>query len=643
MSWLEVSERCKVVELVIFSAGKHGLFLLIGLAEGSSEKGINVLMRNLFVALVCALCGCSEAVVAGDSEGGKSGAGGPPPQNLSFCDVPLFSAFRDRQLEFKTGWAGVSGVCADAILRDYIAENPSFAQWRSLDLENFPNPLFGPPCSTRVLGVAPFFRTVMTGPGPLSVYSEQRRRCDPESGMLTFCGRRYLIGTELRYDLFAEGTQGQQCSPRYGVSPGGSDCGPLWRSHSQVSFRKKQTSAAVWGLRLPGDLNPSLAVVGSVFFDTFPAGAVFDMQATIVFVPDRDENPLTIDDPVVVYDAVRTIAATSTTRYGLGVALPLNSIQGATVFSGDGELLGRAGEFVVDVRSHFHSPTSEYEVRSHGGVHVWLAEDPSVFGIPSLKASSPATGLVHDKECGTMNSGSTHFVQGIGCANDTVQDALRVLVEFSDPERAPGLSVGPSSVTLSGAASWVFSRDSERWIYRKDLPFRVPAESPSEADVVWFEAGGSICQDIALPPAPCFPQDSDSTTFRYAYVLDVYSPQALPSGPLRVRFVPNQYFFEPMATAPWESYEFGIRYPVSPADIADTDGNPVFGGDGVVDNGDFQLFFIAFFLPESDPLRLRADIANTDGQWNQWDLCGAASDGVVDNGDFQLFFESYLP
>ncbi len=70
----------------------------------------------------------------------------------------------------------------------------------------------------------------------------------------------------------------------------------------------------------------------------------------------------------------------------------------------------------------------------------------------------------------------------------------------------------------------------------------------------------------------------------------------------------------------------------SPADIADTDGNP--GGDNAIDNGDFTLFFGAFFADTSDPLRANADIADTDGN--------PGGDGAVDNGDFTLFFGAFF-
>jgi hypothetical protein len=70
----------------------------------------------------------------------------------------------------------------------------------------------------------------------------------------------------------------------------------------------------------------------------------------------------------------------------------------------------------------------------------------------------------------------------------------------------------------------------------------------------------------------------------------------------------------------------------SPADIANTDGDPA--PDGVIDNGDFTLFFAAFFLDPSDPNNLLADIANTDGD--------PGADGTVDNGDFTLFFSAFF-
>ncbi len=70
----------------------------------------------------------------------------------------------------------------------------------------------------------------------------------------------------------------------------------------------------------------------------------------------------------------------------------------------------------------------------------------------------------------------------------------------------------------------------------------------------------------------------------------------------------------------------------SPADVADTDGQQ--GGDGTIDNGDFTLFFTAFFAPLGDPQRALADIADTDA------VPGA--DGNVDNGDFTLFFDAFF-
>ncbi len=70
----------------------------------------------------------------------------------------------------------------------------------------------------------------------------------------------------------------------------------------------------------------------------------------------------------------------------------------------------------------------------------------------------------------------------------------------------------------------------------------------------------------------------------------------------------------------------------SPADIANTDGEP--GADNTIDNGDFGLFFSAFFLPGTDLARLVADIANTDGE--------PGPDNTIDNGDFGLFFATFF-
>ncbi len=81
----------------------------------------------------------------------------------------------------------------------------------------------------------------------------------------------------------------------------------------------------------------------------------------------------------------------------------------------------------------------------------------------------------------------------------------------------------------------------------------------------------------------------------------------------------------------------------SPADVANTDGDPL--PDGAIDNGDFNAFFSAFFLDQSDPGRLVADIASTDGEvaavWPGGTAAGGP-DGAIDNGDFNAFFISFF-
>ncbi|MFN8743924.1 MAG: S8 family serine peptidase [Phycisphaerales bacterium] len=88
--------------------------------------------------------------------------------------------------------------------------------------------------------------------------------------------------------------------------------------------------------------------------------------------------------------------------------------------------------------------------------------------------------------------------------------------------------------------------------------------------------------------------------------------------------------------ATWNSWRlrfFGTAItPTCPADIANTDGNP--GSDGTIDNGDFTLFFAAFFAGDGDPIRTFADLGNTDAE--------VGPDGLVDNGDFTLFFTSFF-
>ena len=93
------------------------------------------------------------------------------------------------------------------------------------------------------------------------------------------------------------------------------------------------------------------------------------------------------------------------------------------------------------------------------------------------------------------------------------------------------------------------------------------------------------------------------------------------------------------------AYAPGLLGPAacSPADIANTDGEA--GPDGTVDNGDFALFFQAFFADANDPVRRFADIANTDGEVSRVWPSGTPNGGfdlTVDNGDFTAFFGAFF-
>jgi hypothetical protein len=81
----------------------------------------------------------------------------------------------------------------------------------------------------------------------------------------------------------------------------------------------------------------------------------------------------------------------------------------------------------------------------------------------------------------------------------------------------------------------------------------------------------------------------------------------------------------------------------SAADIANTDGEPGSDPDGSVDNGDFTVFFAAFFAEPGDPIALEADIADTDGELGiPWGSGIGGPDGQVDNGDFTAFFAVFF-
>lgn len=72
----------------------------------------------------------------------------------------------------------------------------------------------------------------------------------------------------------------------------------------------------------------------------------------------------------------------------------------------------------------------------------------------------------------------------------------------------------------------------------------------------------------------------------------------------------------------------------NPADIAQADGRPA--PDGLVTNGDFQLFFQSYFLgcTRTGLPCSPADIAGSDG--------APGPDGRLDNGDFTLFFTAFF-
>jgi hypothetical protein len=79
--------------------------------------------------------------------------------------------------------------------------------------------------------------------------------------------------------------------------------------------------------------------------------------------------------------------------------------------------------------------------------------------------------------------------------------------------------------------------------------------------------------------------------------------------------------------------------PCNPADVADNGANA--GPDGVVDNGDFQLFVAQFFSST-----LQADCTGTTVPCAAADIAdngaNATPDGFLDNGDFQLFVASFF-
>lgn len=208
------------------------------------------------------------------------------------------------------------------------------------------------------------------------------------------------------------------------------------------------------------------------------------------------------------------------------------------------------------------------------------------------------------------------------------------------------LRAGPITIAAQSPAS---PQDIDTWLYDADFnpvplagndDFGTP-DGPSQFTVnlqrgtyYLATARGNLVNNQPAPPgdlqrnAPVFA--SPNLTSGSDHGFDA------PLTPLAITFITpdgsQTINSESRSFISWIKVEVAPVPPCNPADIADTDAVP--GSDGVIDNGDFSLFFIAFFSPVNSPSFWLADIANTDGD--------VPADGVVDNGDFTRFFLSFF-
>ncbi|MCE2966074.1 MAG: hypothetical protein ACK5WB_08780 [Phycisphaerales bacterium] len=291
-------------------------------------------------------------------------------------------------------------------------------------------------------------------------------------------------------------------------------------------------------------------------------------------------------------------------------------------------------------------PSAEALTFSNTSGNIWTA---TVAGNPSLAAGTyPIAVNIADDQART--------------ATATINYNVRALTNL-------GVIHGGSAQPVSGTSAFT-STPREGWFKFKTL---APTSVSNFVDVTTLGsvyAGGpanvndSIAALYSSTGALLAQGDdnyagSSSTAFSFGQAAPVrnYAPHtanfvggqgALPAGTYYLGVAPYNFTNSRLANFVFSTNAAGTgtnaaniynNLPcVNPADIADTDGNP--SPDGVVDNGDFTAFFAAFFLDESDPARLVADLGNTDGL-TVLDI-GGGPDTTVDNGDFTAFFTYFF-
>jgi hypothetical protein len=550
------------------------------------------------------------------------------PEDPDPCDAPwVLSGAQQRWVVNQKGVVDQAGIVPGPTFSDQLIATPGLAIFRPIDPRNTNSVQID-------CGVYNFSGSVNAQYGARSLLSgvvQERAICEErtiiENGpgkdddvtgfFRVACARRMLLGMDFDM-LLAQSLGSGSCDSQRGSIPGWGSSGPFFHRHGQFAVDLVLPPGRVFEVRHPVGLqSPTFAAVGQYIIDRLPPRSQFEASLTVQFVPVDDQDPLTDDSPVVIYSYSSAVQSQGDALSDVAVSFPLNTSQGAIAFSG---VLSRSGTFIVDVSSRLSATSSEFDFKISGGLYIWLAEEPSLYGIPSLPA-----------QFGQLQTG----IVRAGCTNSTVPSVgtLNLLDPIRSPWDGGFYSFGNIAI----------SRDASRWELISGDNILFPYDGNVEVDLLTVRATGpqEFIEDSSSP-ARCAEVESYAAELGRLVVRDVPDLKRGSSDDLRVRLMTIPLFVEPSAGAIPRVPQWVLGHPInSPADIANTDGDYQPAGDGVLDSGDFALFFASFFAAPSQPEHLFADIANEDGEAK---LCptNELKDNVVNNGDFNFFFQEFF-
>jgi hypothetical protein len=550
------------------------------------------------------------------------------PEDPNPCDAPwVLSGAQQRWVVYQKGVVDQSGIVPGQPFVDELVVTPQLANFQPIAPRNAGSAQSD--CgvySFNGIGNAQFqARSLLTGVLQAREICEERTiiengpgKEDNVTGFFRIaCARRMLLGMDFDM-LLAQNPGSGACDSLRGGTPGWGSSGPFFDRRGQFTFDLVLPPGRVFEIRHPDGLqSPTFAAVGQYVIDRLPPRSQFEAKLIVKFLPVDDQDPQTDDSPVVIYSHTSAVQSQSDPLMDVAVSFPLNSAQGAVAFNG---VLNRSGTFTVDVTSRLSATSSEFDFNISGGLYLWIADQPALYGIPSLLAQ--------------FNELQTGIVRA-GCTNSTIPSVG--VLSLVEPVRSPW------DGGIYGYGNIAVSRDASMWELISGANFLFPADGDVDFDLLTVEATGSVgVIEDSTSLTRCAEVETYPTELGRLAVRDVPDSLRGSSGQLRLRAITVPLFIEPSAAIGPRIPEWVLTYPInSPADIANTDGDYQPSGDGVLDNGDFSLFFASFFAEPSQPEHLLADIANEDGVAK---LCpmNDQKDNAVTNGDFTFFFQEFF-